>query len=101
MIQACGAAYDATGDAIWISRAQVCADWFLGRNDLNLSLYDPKFGGCRDGLNADGVNSNQGAESTLACFLSFLELNRTRSRRIAEIPGVEAEDLDPDDASVA
>jgi len=90
MIQACGAAYDATGDAIWISRAQVCADWFLGRNDLNLSLYDPKSGGCRDGLNADGVNSNQGAESTLACFLSFLELNRTRSRRIAEIPGAEA-----------
>ena len=28
-------------------------EWFLGRNDLNLSVYDPTTGGCRDGLHSD------------------------------------------------
>jgi hypothetical protein len=44
--------------------------WFLGANDLGLSLYDPETGGCADGLQADGINHNQGAESTLAFWLS-------------------------------
>ena len=40
--------------------------WFLGENDLNTPLCDFKSGGFRDGLQADGANQNQGAESTLA-----------------------------------
>jgi len=41
---------------------------------LNLSIYDPVTGGCRDGLHPDRLNENQGAESTLAFLHSLLEL---------------------------
>jgi glycosyltransferase involved in cell wall biosynthesis len=83
MIEACREAHEATNDPQWIAHAQCCMEWFLGRNDLNTPLYDHKSGGCCDGLNADGPNRNQGAESTLACFLSMLHINRMRCNQIA------------------
>lgn len=83
MIEACREAYEATNEMSWIYHAQRCMEWFLGRNDLNAPLYDHKTGGCCDGLNADGPNRNQGAESTLVCFLSMLHLNRMRSSQIS------------------
>jgi hypothetical protein len=83
MIEACREAYGATNDPRWLLHAQCCLEWFLGRNDLNAPLYDHKTGGCRDGLHADGPNRNQGAESTLLCFLSILNLNHLRSRQIS------------------
>ena len=46
--------------------------WFLGNNDLRLPLYDAATGGCADGLHSEGVNLNQGAESTLAYWISHL-----------------------------
>jgi hypothetical protein len=46
--------------------------WFLGKNDLGLPLYDVATGGCADGLHCEGVNLNQGAESTLAYWISHL-----------------------------
>ncbi len=46
--------------------------WFLGENDLRLPLYDYETKGCCDGLEKDGVNRNQGAESMLAYLLSHL-----------------------------
>ncbi len=49
-------------------------EWFLGRNDLGMPLYDPLTGACRDGLHANRVNQNQGAESTLAYLLSLSEM---------------------------
>ena len=42
--------------------------WFEGRNSLGLALVDPLTGGCCDGLQSDGLNRNQGAESTLAAL---------------------------------
>lgn len=83
MIEACLEAFESTGDRRWISQAQKCFEWFLGRNDLNMSLYDHKTGGCSDGLQADGPNQNQGAESTLVCLLSILYLHRLRSRMLS------------------
>ncbi len=74
MISACLEAYRITDDRRWRNEAQLAFDWFLGRNDLRLPLYDPTTGGCRDGLEPDRVNQNQGAESTLAFLLSLLEL---------------------------
>jgi len=41
-----------------------------------MSLYDPETGGCRDGLMADGINQNEGAESTLAWLLSLMTLQK-------------------------
>ncbi|MGR9087555.1 MAG: glycosyltransferase family 4 protein [Gammaproteobacteria bacterium] len=76
MIDACIEAFRMTGDQAWINRATMCFNWFLGHNDLSLPLYDPKTGGCRDGLMADGINQNQGAESTLAWLLSLISLQK-------------------------
>jgi hypothetical protein len=83
MIEACREAYEVTNDSKWVSHAQRCLEWFLGRNDLNAPLYNYKTGGCCDGLNPGGPNRNQGAESTLACFLSLLILNQMRSHQVA------------------
>ena len=47
-------------------------DLLLGRNDLHIPLYDFRTKGCNDGLMSDGVNINQGAESTLSFLLSLL-----------------------------
>lgn len=65
-----------TGAPEWLGEAQRAFAWFLGRNDLGLALYDPATGGCRDGLESDRVNQNQGAESTLAFLLARLALQR-------------------------
>jgi glycosyltransferase involved in cell wall biosynthesis len=73
-ISACLEAYYATNDEIWYKEARIAFEWFLGRNDLGLLLYDSKSGGCRDGLHIDRVNQNQGAESTLAYILSVSEM---------------------------
>jgi glycosyltransferase involved in cell wall biosynthesis len=74
MVSACLEAFRITKDKIWHKEARRAFDWFLGRNDLNLPIYDPTTGGCRDGLHSDRVNENQGAESTLAFLQSLLEL---------------------------
>jgi glycosyltransferase involved in cell wall biosynthesis len=74
MVSACLEAYRATSDVWWYEQAQRAFDWFIGSNDLGLELYSPKTGGCRDGLHADRVNRNQGAESTLAFLLSWAEM---------------------------
>jgi glycosyltransferase involved in cell wall biosynthesis len=74
MASACLEAYRGTGDERWRIEAQRAFEWFLGRNDLDLSLYDPTTGGCRDGLHPDRPNENQGAESTLAFLQTLLEL---------------------------
>lgn len=74
MVSACLEAYRATSDVWWYEQAQRAFDWFIGSNDLGLELYSPKTGGCHDGLHADRVNRNQGAESTLAFLLSWAEM---------------------------
>jgi glycosyltransferase involved in cell wall biosynthesis len=83
MIEACHEAYLATMDTAWLDHGVLCMEWFFGRNDLNLSLYNHTTGGCCDGLRPDGVNGNQGAESTLAGIMSLLNMHRMRSRRIS------------------
>lgn len=59
----------------WLTEARMCLDWFLGHNDLDTPLFDPVTGGGRDGLQPNGANLNQGAESSLAYLLSVLELH--------------------------
>jgi glycosyltransferase involved in cell wall biosynthesis len=79
MVSACLEAYRITGDKRWRKEARRAFEWFLGRNDLNLSIYDPTTGGCRDGLHPDRPNENQGAESTLAFLQALLELHLAES----------------------
>jgi len=76
MVSACCEAFRATKDPRWSEEAKRAFEWFLGRNDLGVPLYDFTTGGCSDGLHADRVSENQGAESTLAFHLSLAEMNR-------------------------
>jgi hypothetical protein len=74
MVSACQEAYRATRDDTWQREARRAFEWFLGRNDLGLPLYDFSTGGCCDGLHPDSINENQGAESSLAFHLALAEM---------------------------
>ena len=87
MVSACLAAWRVTGDARWASEARNAFDWFLGQNQLQRSLYDAATGGCRDGLHADRVNENQGAESTLSFLMALTEIRAAPQRIQPERPG--------------
>ena len=71
LADACARALRVTGAEPWRLAVQRCADWFLGHNDARTALYDPVSGGCCDGLEPEGRNENQGAESTLAMISTF------------------------------
>jgi len=91
MLEAALAALRATRDRKWAAVAQRCFDWFLGANDLGIPVYDPATGGCYDGLHADRLNQNQGAESTLAWLLSLIAMNEVQDQ-VDEIAGGERHD---------
>jgi len=69
-------AFKISGAGLWQQRMHQCYRWFLGANDLHIPLFDHQTGGCCDGLEASGVNRNQGAESTLAYWISHMAVLR-------------------------
>jgi len=73
-VAACIEAHACTREARWMDEARRAFEWFLGRNDLGESLYDPNTGGCCDALHVDRLNLNQGAESTLAFLVALQEM---------------------------
>jgi hypothetical protein len=85
---ACIEAFHATGDPDWKTSALQAFDWFLGANDLGLSLYDTTSGGCFDGLHDNRVNGNQGAESTLSFLITLAEMRAlaTAQTNLEKIP---------------
>jgi len=85
MILAAHAALEATGDGRHRRLAEIAYAWFLGSNDAGLVVADVPTGGCHDGLAADEVNGNMGAESTLM-WLTAVELLREM-----RVPPVRAE----------
>jgi hypothetical protein len=86
MVSAALEAFRATQDETWKEEAKRAFEWFLGRNDLNLPLYDFTTGGCSDGLHADRVSDNQGAESTLAFHIALAEMNGAQQTIIGPLP---------------
>ena len=83
-ISACLETYRLTRDETWRAEAGRVFGWFLGKNDLQIPLYDATTGGCRDGLHPDRVNENQGAESTLSFLMALLDMQAS--------PGTNAEE---------
>jgi len=75
-ISACLEVYRLTEESHWHEEAQCVFNWFLGKNDLQLPVYDAITGGCKDGLHPDRINENQGAESTLSFLMALLECMR-------------------------
>ncbi|GMA49261.1 glycosyl transferase [Alicyclobacillus contaminans] len=67
---ACAKAWEVTRNDEYCSLLERCVRWFEGDNDLGVPVADVKDGGCCDGLREDGLNQNQGAESTLSYLLT-------------------------------
>jgi hypothetical protein len=76
LLLAAEAAHAVTGGARFEAAMERSYGWFLGGNDLGLYVADPASGACCDGLTPLGVNTNQGAESTLM-WLTAAEHIRT------------------------
>jgi glycosyltransferase involved in cell wall biosynthesis len=74
MVSACLEAHRTTRDQRWSAEARRAFEWFLGRNDLGVTLYDSSTGGCHDAVHQDRVNENEGAESSLAFYLALGEM---------------------------
>jgi hypothetical protein len=77
-VSACLEVYRLTEESQWFEEAHCVFRWFLGKNDLQVPLYDATTGGCRDGLHPDRINENQGAESTLSFLMALLEMQDAR-----------------------
>uniref|UniRef100_UPI0032172638 glycosyltransferase family 4 protein n=1 Tax=uncultured Draconibacterium sp. TaxID=1573823 RepID=UPI0032172638 len=87
-------AYHLTKDKEYLNKLYASFLWFLGENDLRMSLYDFETKGCCDGLEHYGVNRNQGAESSLAYLISHLtvlqaheEYHKSDLQIIKKLPG--------------
>jgi len=74
-VDACEAAWMASGDERWISEAERAFNWYFGANTLGARLATEE-GGCYDGLTWRGPNENQGAESVLSLQLAICTLQR-------------------------
>jgi hypothetical protein len=68
-------AFHITGNKKFLIKGVRSWQWFMGENALQLPLYDKNTGGCADGLQPDRVNENQGAESTIAFWISYFSVS--------------------------
>jgi hypothetical protein len=75
-ISACFAAWRADHDVGWKAEAARVFAWFLGSNDLSVSLVDLETGSCRDGLHPDRPNENRGGESVVSYLLGLSEIRQ-------------------------
>ena len=66
LADACARAYLLTGGEHFVAGVSRAVAWFLGANDTQIPMFDGQTGGGYDGLERDGRNDNQGAESTIA-----------------------------------
>jgi hypothetical protein len=67
-------AFHLTKEKQYLSKLFTSFMWFHGENDLRMGLYDFETKGCCDGIESNGINRNQGAESSLAYLISYLTL---------------------------
>jgi hypothetical protein len=75
-IAACLSAWRADDDPEWKTIATRVFSWFLGSNDLSVTLVDFETGSCRDGLHPDRANENRGGESVVCYLLALAEIRR-------------------------
>jgi hypothetical protein len=76
LADACARAAAADPRALWPDGIRSAAAWFEGANDSGLKMWDPETGGGYDGLQADCVNLNQGAESTVSVISTLQHAQR-------------------------
>jgi len=71
LADACTRAHRVTGSNEWLEGIAMSIAWFQGRNDAHVPMIDHSSGGGYDGLEPNGVNINQGAESTIAMLMTL------------------------------
>lgn len=66
------AVYKITLEKNYYTSARNWFSWYYGNNIKNIAVYDDITHGCFDGINPEGVNLNQGAESIVTYLLAYL-----------------------------
>lgn len=81
-VQALLRTYDATGNPGFEDLAGIAAAWYFGNNPAKEPMYDPATGRTFDGIESDRprgeaqrINVNSGAESTIHGLLTMLQLD--------------------------
>ncbi|MEI5985360.1 MULTISPECIES: hypothetical protein [Sphingobacterium] len=64
--------YNIDPNPLYIDRIKRSFLWYLGLNDQRMSLFNAQDNSCYDGLESYGVNKNQGAESNISFWMSYL-----------------------------
>ena len=82
-VDACFAAWRATGDTHHCHKARLAFEWFGGHNVHGLALARPEDGICHDALTVAGVNGNHGAESILSYHLAAASIREFLIRQPA------------------
>lgn len=82
MVEACATAYALSHDTFYREHALLAYEWYLGKNDHHLAVYETDTGFCHDALTPHGLNLNGGAESVLSYMLAYLAL-RSHIRGVA------------------
>ena len=72
-------AFEMTNNIRYYKNLIICFNWFLGKNDVGISLYDPFSRGCCNGIEEYGINGDQGAESTLSFLISKIAAMETKT----------------------
>jgi hypothetical protein len=85
-------AYSILNNPEYIDLAKTAFSWFLGNNRAEVNVYDEENNGCFDGINPEGLNLNQGAESIVCYLLARLAMHELkcdapRPSRIMEAEG--------------
>ena len=75
--------YEVYNDTAYLQKMELAFSWFLGNNHLQKIIYNPCTGGCYDGLEADYVNLNQGAESTVSYLMARLKMEKYFNPKLA------------------
>jgi hypothetical protein len=68
--------YKITNDIKFLDNAIKYFNWYSGHNSKNLCLIDNDVGACYDGICSNGLNYNQGSESTISYGISILEISK-------------------------
>jgi hypothetical protein len=80
MVEAAATAFHVTNDKKYLEMVNIAFDWFMGKNSKEIMVYCPNTGGCYDGITPEGINRNQGAESTLSFLLAQLEIEALKKK---------------------
>jgi hypothetical protein len=84
LLLAADAAHQVTHQPRYLAVMERAYAWFLGENDLGRRVAIPIRGASSDGVTAKGLNTNQGAESTLMWLMAA---ECIRAARVEPAPG--------------